>query len=72
MTSRYRKENIMLMVIADHGDDYVVTNKKNYESYVQNARQIHRFPKTEWTVESIIDYYCRHFSSKESDFIIKQ
>ena len=60
----------MLMVIADHGDDYVVTNKKNYESYVQNARQIYRFSKKLWTVQSIIDYWCKHFSSKEEDFII--
>ena len=62
----------MKMIIVAHNDHYVVTNKKNYDSYVWNARQIHRFPKTEWTVQSLIDYYCKHFRCIEDDFIIKQ
>ena len=42
----------MKMVIYDNKtfNEYNVTSKKNYNSYVQNAREIHRFKKEEWTI----------------------
>lgn len=60
----------MKMIIAKHGENFVVTSKKNYYSYVQNAHEIQRLPVDEWTPEEIISYYCQYFGSKEEDFTI--
>ena len=64
----------MKMVIYDNKtfNEYNVTSKKNYNSYVQNARKIHCFKKEEWTIEEIISYYCRYFECKQDDFEIIQ
>lgn len=60
----------MLMIIASHLDDYVVTTKKNYESYIQNARQMHYFPKSNWTPEKIIEHLCKYYGYEVEDFRI--
>ena len=53
-------------------NEYNITSKKNYNSYVQDARKIHRFKMEEWTMEDIITYYCRYFGCKPEDFEIVQ
>lgn len=60
----------MKMIIAKHGKDFVVTSKKNYYSYVQNAHEIQRLPADEWTPKEIISYYCQYCKCKEEDFTI--
>lgn len=48
-------------------NEYCVTTRKNYNSYVQNAREFQYFPADEWTVQDIIDYYCQYCGSKPED-----
>ena len=62
----------MVIYEAKAFDEYCVTSKKNYNSYIQNAREIQRFKKTEWTIEDIISYYCRYSKCKQEDFEIIQ
>ena len=49
-------------------NEYCVLTRKNYNSYVQNARKIQRFPADEWTVQDIIDFYCQYCGNKPEDF----
>lgn len=60
----------MKMVIYknDTRNEYCVTTRKNYNSYVQNAREIQRFPADEWTVQEIIDYCCQYCGCKPEYF----
>ena len=60
----------MKMIIAKHGNDYVVTTQKNYFAYVQDAHKIQRLSINEWTPAEIIDYYCKYFHCQEEDFTI--
>lgn len=59
----------MKMVIWNSCGTWCYTTKKNYESYVQNARQIHRMPEFK-SPEEIIDYLCKYTRATIEDFIV--
>lgn len=58
----------MKMVIYECRDEIIVDSYRNYHSYVQKQKRKKRFPKSEWTIEKVINYLCHTTKLKESDF----
>ena len=58
----------MKMVIWNSCGTWCYTTAKNYNSYVWNARLVHRMPG--FTPEDIIEYLCKHTSATVEDFTI--
>ena len=59
----------MKMVIYTAGGNYCVTNERNYNAVIQNAREIHQMQDFN-SAEEVIEYFCTYFGSKAEDFII--
>lgn len=61
----------MRMVITKEFGNYIVTDEKNYNAYIRDVRAVQKLKENEWTVDEIIDYYCKYCKMQKSDFIIK-
>ena len=59
----------MKMVIYNSCGVWCYTTKKNYESYVQNARLIHRMPDFK-NPDEIIEYLCKYTPATVNDFCV--
>ena len=59
----------MKTIIYKENGVYKTTNEQNYNSKVQNARQIHTMKDFE-SAEEIIEYYVKYFGSDRADFIV--
>ena len=59
----------MKMVIYTAGGSYYVTNERNYNAVIQNAKEIHQMQDFD-SAEEVIEYFCTYFGSKAEDFII--
>lgn len=57
------------MIIYKVMGEYRCTTKENYSARIQDARKIQNLKDFE-TAEQIIDYYCKYFGCKPSDFEI--
>lgn len=61
----------MKIIIAKEFGDYIITDEKNYNARIRDARAVQKLKENEWTIEEIIDYYCKYCKAKKTDFIIK-
>lgn len=62
-------KNRQQFVIFKHLDNYCVTTNENYKAKISNERLINLMRGFKSPVE-IIDYYCKYFDCKETDFIV--
>lgn len=59
----------MKTVIYKENGVYKTTNEENYNSRIQNARQIHTMNDFE-SAEEIMEYYIKWFGCNREDFIV--
>lgn len=59
----------MKYVIYKSKGDFYITTKQNYESPIQNAREITKIIGFR-TAEEIIDYYCKNIKMSRDNFIV--
>lgn len=57
------------VIFKNSKGEYMTTTEDNYNARIQNARQIHNMREFS-TADEIIEYYCKWFGSKETDFIV--
>ena len=60
----------MVIYFNSFVNEYRVTTRKNYHSYVQDARIIQSYSASEWSPQEIIDYYCKYCRCEPDDFDI--
>lgn len=62
----------MKQIIFKRNDGYYMTNEKNYNAYVWNARQIKKLNdvKTLDDVYKVIDMFCTLYGDDESNYSI--
>ena len=51
----------MKIVVYKSCDGYCATPHKNYYSYIQQTKKIHRFP-SDWTFEQVLEFCCSKFN----------